>query len=103
MEDDEGRRGGGQGEYPRSTLVRLVRRARLVEIHEAPSALMPFSLCVFVCVCARACVCVCVSLRACVLTVTSTPKGRAGKTGLHTGDRGLWRARYLPALCAAAR
>ena len=29
-----------------------MRRARLVEIHEAPSALMPFSLCM--CVCARA-------------------------------------------------
>ena len=46
-----GGKGGGQGEYPILTLVRLVRRARLVEIHEAPSAPMPFRLwfvCVFV-------------------------------------------------------
>ena len=71
-----------------STLVRLVRRARLVEIHEAPPAPMPFRLCVCVCVrararawvcvcgyvggcgcawvygCARVCACVCVGMRA---------------------------------------
>ena len=66
--ESEGRRGRGddKGEYPISTLVRQVRRARLVEIHEAPSAPMPFRLraCVCVCVCVRVCVCVCA--RVCV-------------------------------------
>ena len=58
-EEGEGR---GQGEYPILTLVRLVRRARLVKIHEAPPAPMPFRLCVCVRVraCVRACVRVCV-------------------------------------------
>ena len=40
------------------TLVRLERRARQVEIHEAPSTPMPFWLCV--CGGVRACVCFCV-------------------------------------------
>ena len=40
----------GEGEYPILTLVRLVRRARLVNMHKAPSTPMPF----YLCVCARA-------------------------------------------------
>ena len=40
VREGEGGEGRGQGEYPILTLVRLVRRARLVEIHKAPSAPM---------------------------------------------------------------
>ena len=73
-----------------STLVRLVRRARLVEIHEAPSTPMPFRLraraCEFVCVRVRVC------LQACVLTFTllgaHLPKRRRLGSAI-TGSGGL--------------
>ena len=86
-------REGGQGEYPISTLVRLVRRARLVEIHEAPSAPMSFRLCVIVCVCVCACARARARVPACVLInlfATRSPRPRRRRLGWAiTGSGGL--------------